>query len=103
LAASTAKEKPALRQSQVVEMKWGMHRAGETRAEWAPCSDKQTMSLLVRGKFLLRFRAPEQLTLIVERRLEREGDYAVWGTSVEHTWLVEEDAVIFTVRWCERA
>jgi hypothetical protein len=92
----------ALRQSRVVEMKWSAHRAGETRADWALCSDKHTMSLLVRGKFLLRFRTPDRRTQITERRLEREGDYALWGIDdVEHTWLVEEDAVIFTVRWRE--
>ena len=101
LANSAVGEDFALRQSHVVEMKWGMHRAGDTRPEWAPCSEKRTMSLLVRGKFLLRFRAPSRLTQITERRLEQQGDYAIWGSSLEHTWVVEEDAVIFTVRWHE--
>ena len=91
------------RDSAAVEMKWGVHRAGETRADWAPCSDKHTMSLLVRGKFLLRFRSPHEPTTVNEQRLLREGDYAIWGTDVEHTWLIEEDAVIFTVRWREPA
>ncbi len=101
-AVGSVKQNPALRQSEVVEMKWGMHRAGESRADWGPCSDKRTMSLLVRGRFLLLFRAPDKPMQITERCLEQEGDYAVWGSSVEHTWVVEEDAVIFTVRWCER-
>ncbi len=93
----------ALRQSSRVEVKWGTHRAGEGRADWASCSDKTTMSLLVRGKFLLRFRAPDHREQVIEQRLEHEGDYAVWGTSAEHTWFVEEDAVIFTVRWKENS
>lgn len=92
-----------LRQSRVVEMKWGEHPAGEARADWAAASDKTTVSILVRGKFLLRFRSATAREQIVERRLEREGDYALWKSDVEHTWLVEEDSVILTVRWREEA
>jgi hypothetical protein len=91
-----------LRQSQMVEMKWGTHEAGAQRRDWAPCARTVTMSLLVRGKFLLRFRSAAAREEIVERRLEREGDYVIWGTDVEHTWLVEEDSLILTVRWRER-
>jgi hypothetical protein len=90
-----------LRASSTVEMKWGTHRAGERRTKWAACSDKMTMSLLVRGKFLLRFRSPGNRPEIIEQLLAREGDYAIWGTETEHTWVVVEDAVIFTVRWKE--
>ena len=88
-----------LRQSSIIEMKWGVHRAGETRPEWAPCSNNSTLSLLVRGKFLARFRKPNNPDAVIEQRLVREGDYAVWGTDLEHTWVVEEDSVILTVRW----
>ena len=91
-----------LRQSSVVEMKWGVHRAGETRPEWAPCSNQSSLSLLVRGKFLARFRTPEHPDTVVERRLVREGDYVIWGTDLEHTWVAEEESVVFTVRWQER-
>ena len=90
-----------LRTSSTVEMKWGTHRTGEQRPEWAGCSDKMTMSLLVRGRFRLRFRSPGNRSEITEHLLAREGDYAIWGTEAEHTWIVEEDAVIFTVRWKE--
>jgi hypothetical protein len=94
--------KPAgLRQSQVVEMKWGAHEAGAQRSDWAPCASTVSMSLLVRGKFLLRFRSAAAREEIVERRLEREGDYVIWGTDVEHAWMVEEDSLILTVRWRE--
>jgi hypothetical protein len=90
-----------LRESGVVEMKWGVHSAGETRSDWAPCSNQRTISLLVRGRFLLRFRSPKDQTRVIEQRLLCEGDYALWGTDVEHTWAVEEDSVIMTVRWRE--
>ena len=59
------------------------------------------MSLLVRGRFLLRFRSPQFRDKVTEQRLVREGDYAIWDTDVEHTWVVEEDSVIFTIRWKE--
>ena len=100
-ARGVASNAVGLRQSQIVEIKWGTHRAGEQRADWASCADMMTMSLLVRGKFLLRFRLPTERTEVAERRLESEGDYAIWGMDVEHTWVVEDDAVIFTVRWRE--
>lgn len=91
-----------LRESSVVEMKWGVHSAGEKRAAWAPCSDQRTISLLVRGRFLLCFRSPQDQSRVIEQRLLAEGDYAIWGTDVEHTWLVEEDSIILTVRWREQ-
>jgi hypothetical protein len=94
--------KPAgLRQSHVLEIKWGAHEAGAQRSDWAPCARTMTMSLLVRGRFLLRFRTAAAREEIVEHRLEREGDYVIWGTDVEHTWIVEEDSLILTVRWRE--
>lgn len=91
-----------LRESAIVEMKWGIHSAGETRADWAPCSEQRTISLLVRGRFLLRFRSLQDRSRIIEQRLLCEGDYAIWGTDVEHTWAVEEDSIIMTVRWREK-
>jgi hypothetical protein len=91
-----------LRQSSAVEMKWGMHRKGETRASWAACSEKRTLSLLASGKFLIQFRSPDARERVQETRLQQPGDYAVWGTDLEHSWIVEEEAVILTVRWHER-
>jgi len=88
-----------LRQSSDVEIKWGLHPTGEERAEWAPCSDRITLSLLVRGRFVVKFRSPSARNEVTEVRLEREGDYALWAHDVEHTWLVEDEAVILTVRW----
>jgi len=96
-----AEAKWGLQESSVVEMKWGSHAAGETRSDWATCLQQRTMSVLVRGRFLLRFRHPDHPGQIREERLLREGDFAIWDTDVEHTWVVEEDSVIFTVRWKE--
>jgi len=84
-----------------VEMKWGMHRKGETRTGWAACSEMRTISLLVSGRFRLQFRSPRAPETVTEQVLSRPGDYALWGTDVEHVWMVEDDAVILTVRWRE--
>jgi hypothetical protein len=92
---------PGLRQTSDVEIKWGLHLKGEQRNAWADCSNKRTLSLLVRGRFLLRFRSPQARHQVSELRLLKEGDYAIWSTDVEHIWEVEEDAVILTVRWSE--
>jgi quercetin dioxygenase-like cupin family protein len=31
--------------------------------------------------------------------LEQEGDYAMWGPGIGHSWHAEEDTVVITVRW----
>jgi hypothetical protein len=46
---------------------------------------------------------PANRSEITEQLLAREGDYAIWGTETEHTWVVLEEAVIFTVRWKENS
>lgn len=92
-------EAAGLRQSSALEIKWGNHSAGEERRAWAPGGNSITMSALIRGRFLLRFRDPARPDEISEVRFLREGDYAIWDGAVEHTWLVEEDSVILTVRW----
>jgi hypothetical protein len=98
-AAATDPRTFGLRQSAAVEMKWGVHRAGDTRPDWAECVEKLTMSLLIRGGFLLQFRSPVARNHITERRLQHEGDYVIWGANLEHTWVVEQDSVILTIRW----
>lgn len=98
-AGSTHPPAFGLRNSAAVEMKWGVHRAGDTRPEWAECAEKLTMSLLVRGRFLLQFRSPAARESMTQHRLQQEGDYVIWGADLEHTWVVEQDSVILTIRW----
>jgi hypothetical protein len=75
-----------------VEVKWGVHPAGERRAVPAVNATATTLSLLVRGRF--RLVLPDR-----EVVLAREGDYALWPPGVAHDWLAEEDSVVITVRW----
>jgi EutQ-like cupin domain len=75
-----------------VEVKWGYHQAGETRAAWVQNEAATTLSILVRGRFRLTFAHGEYL-------LEREGDYVLWPPGVAHHWRADEDSIILTVRW----
>ncbi len=78
--------------SEAVEVKWGVHPAGERRATAAVNATATTLSVLVRGRFRLRF--PERVVV-----LEREGDYALWPPGVAHDWLAEAESIVLTVRW----
>ncbi len=78
--------------TRAVEVKWGVHPAGDHRATAALNARATTLSILVRGRFRLRF--PDRVVV-----LEREGDYALWPPGVAHDWLAEEASVVVTVRW----
>ena len=81
-----------LRSTEALEVKWGTHPAGQRRSGWTADEQRTTLVLLVTG----RFRVDLSLGSVV---LERQGDYAVWGPGVDHTWNAEIDSVVVTVRW----
>jgi hypothetical protein len=81
-----------LRASRAVEVKWGVHPAGEGRDGWAIDEQRTTLLILVRGRF--RLDLP-----VASTTLEKEGDYAVWGPGIDHSWQAEEDSTVITVRW----
>lgn len=78
--------------TEAVEVKWGVHPAGERRVVSAVNATATSLSLLVRGRFRLGF--PERAVV-----LEREGDYALWPPGVAHDWHAEEESVVVTIRW----
>ncbi len=80
------------RHSRDVEVKWGEHPAGEPRRSWVANRHATTMSVLIRGRFLVRFEDRDVL-------LSEEGDYVLWAAGVAHTWEAVEDSVVLTVRW----
>ena len=86
------------RQAHDVEIKWGIHRPGDSNEEYAADPVARSMSVLIRGRFRLSFRRGEQIEEVI---LENEGDYALWLPGVEHNWVAEggEETVILTVRW----
>jgi hypothetical protein len=80
------------RHSDEVEVKWGVHPAGEQRAEWVRGESRRTVAVLVSGRFRLLF--PDRDALLAE-----PGDYVVWGRGVDHAWVAEEESVVLIVRW----
>lgn len=80
------------RSTPLLEVKWGVHKAGESRQQWAMNVEATTLSILIKGQFCLQF--PEQQVILCH-----EGDYVLWLPGVPHTWSAEEDSTILTVRW----
>ncbi|SDM31700.1 hypothetical protein [Allokutzneria albata] len=72
-----------VRSSQDVEVKWGVHAAGEQRAAWTCGDNRTTLALLVEGHF----------------RIHLTTDYLLWGPGIDHSWEALADSVIITVRW----
>lgn len=84
-----------LLKTNAVEVKWDELAAGETRPAWADGASVTTLSILVRGKFILSFADREYV-------LEHAGDFCIWGDGVGHTWRAIADSLVITVRWPSR-
>jgi quercetin dioxygenase-like cupin family protein len=81
-----------VRSTKDVEIKWGIHPAGEKRPDWTSDDQRTTLVLLVEGNFVVNLTAGRA-------GLTRQGDYAVWGPGIDHSWEAKEDSVVITVRW----
>lgn len=81
-----------VRSSKDVEVKWGVHSSGEKRPEWTSDDQRTTLVLLVQGRF--RIDLTEGSTV-----LAAQGDYALWGPGIDHSWEAIDDSVVITVRW----
>lgn len=80
------------RHSDEVEIKWGVHPAGDRRAQWVTGEVRDAILILISGRF--RVELPERSVL-----LSRQGDYVVWRRGVDHSWCAEAKSVVLTVRW----
>ena len=81
-----------VRSSKDVEVKWGIHPVGDKRAGWTADDQRTTLVLLVEGNFRIDL-TEGSVTL------ERQGDYAVWGPGIDHSWEALSPSVVVTVRW----
>ena len=81
-----------VRSTNDVEVKWGVHPAGEQRAGWTADDQRTTLLLLVEGHFRIDL-SEGSVTLA------RQGDYVVWGPGIDHSWHAEADSTVITVRW----
>ena len=80
------------RSTEALEVKWAVHKAGDSRTQWAVNTEATTLSILISGRFRLQFEDKEIL-------LFRESDYVLWCSGVSHCWVAESDSTILTVRW----
>ena len=80
------------RSTTALEIKWGVHKAGDCRTDWAVNNTAATLSILINGQFCLQFEDREMV-------LSREGDYVLWCAGVPHCWVAQSDCTILTVRW----
>ena len=68
--------------------------------EWGqgkPISTGRTLSLLAgAGAFALWFRLGDLEARVV---LEEQGDYALWGPGLAHSWQVLQPSLVVTLRW----
>jgi hypothetical protein len=81
-----------LRMTRDVEIKWGIHPAGEQRAKWHDDEQRSTVLILISGRFRIDLSVDSHV-------LARQGDYAMWGPGIGHSWQAEEDSIVITVRW----
>jgi len=81
-----------VRHTNDVEVKWGIHPAGDKRAEWTSDDQRTTLLLLVEGQFRIDLTEGSRV-------LSTQGDYALWGPGIDHSWEALADSVVITVRW----
>jgi hypothetical protein len=80
-----------IRHSDKVEIKWGVHQQGDSRAQWVAGETRTALIVLVRGRFRLDF--PHRSVVLAE-----QGNYVVFDR-IDHSWYAEEDSIILGVRW----
>ena len=93
------KENFGLRNTDDIEIKWGIYKKGDKRDVWASSSGRTAMSMLVRVDFIFNFRKIMDHNQCREVRLKDEGDYVIWLEDMEHNWQMIEDSEILTLRW----
>jgi uncharacterized cupin superfamily protein len=81
-----------VRSTEDVEVKWGIYSAGERREDWFEPEDRTTVLVLVSGRFHIDLDVGSAV-------LYEQGDYAIWGPGIGHSWRAEKDSVVITIRW----
>jgi quercetin dioxygenase-like cupin family protein len=81
-----------VRSTKDVEVKWGIHPAGERRSAWTSDDWRTTLLLLVDGRFRIDLTEGG-------KTLSKQGDYVLWGPGIDHSWEALADSIVVTVRW----
>jgi hypothetical protein len=85
-----------LRRRDDVEIKWGIHPAGEGREKgWSASRVATTITVLLQGSFRMRLAVDGGVR---DFHLREPGDYLVFGPGLPHTWEAPEGCIMLTVR-----
>jgi hypothetical protein len=85
-----------LRHQTEVELKWGIHQDGERRRYPYAQGHATTVAILIRGALLVEFYSGPRLQVV---RLQKEGDYVIYGPEIVHSWEAIGDTLVLTVRF----
>lgn len=83
-----------IRHTDRVQIKWGVHQAGDRRDKISDGAGFYSAAVLVTGSFILEFPSHGRAV-----RLNRPGDYVLYGPEHEHSWQAVTDSTMLTVRW----
>ncbi|WP_027933953.1 hypothetical protein [Amycolatopsis thermoflava] len=81
-----------VRSTKDVEVKWATHPKGDKRPEWTADDQRTTLVMLISGRFRVESTQGEAV-------FREQGDYAMWGPGVDHSWEALEESTVLTVRW----
>lgn len=76
------------------EVRWGVHKKGPERAIPAMHKKAKTISILVKGRFAIRF--PKKNKEVI---LSKVGDFVFFDAKIYHTSEALTDSIILTIRW----
>jgi hypothetical protein len=79
--------------TQNCELKWGEHKKGEKREKVSTIDNASSLAILIRGEFTMVFPGKKEV------KLKKEGDFVFYGPKTPHSWHVEKDCLLLTLRW----
>ena len=80
-----------LRATSAFEAKWSAHEVGDQRKCWVVDDSRATIVILIRGRLRLQLRNADHV-------LSTPGDYIIWGSGTDHSWIAEESCLVVTFR-----
>jgi hypothetical protein len=84
----------SLLHSKNLEIKWGLHKAGEIFDTIRMNKHAKSLSILIDGEF--KFIFPDTNKTY---HLKQKGDFIFWDAGVFHSTECKKDSTILTIRW----
>jgi len=79
-------------------MKWSTHKKGDVKPAKIAKSSAKTISILIKGKFEVRFSDVDKVVVLSEL-----GDYLAYDAGkISHIGESIEDSVLLTLRWSSK-